>query len=59
MKAVEVTVGGGAETIRVQADRAGITLTNGSKWSQTLTREEAWRLAEAIDAVATRALDLD
>ncbi len=33
----------------------GITLTNGTKWSQALTREEAWQLAEAIDAVATEA----
>ena len=40
MKTVEVTVGGGAETIRVQADRAGITLTNGTRWRQALTREE-------------------
>ena len=55
MKAVEITVGGGAETIRVEADRAAITLTNGSKWSQMLTREEAWRLAEAIDRIATTA----
>ena len=55
MKTVEVTVGGGAETIRVQADRAGITLTNGTRWRQALTREEAWQLAEAIDAVATSA----
>ena len=55
MKTVEVTVGGGAETIRVQADRAGITLTNGTRWRQALTREEAWQLAEVIDAVATSA----
>ena len=55
MKAVEVTVADGAETIRVAPSRRGITLTNGSRWSQTLTREEAWRLAEAIGAVATGA----
>ena len=53
MKALEVTVAGGPETIRVERSRRGITLTNGNKWSQTLTREEAWQLAEAIDAVAT------
>ena len=53
MKAVDVSVADGAETIRVEPSRRGITLTNGSKWSQALTREEAWQLAEAIDAVAT------
>ena len=55
MKAVEVTVADGAEIIRIEADRAGITLTNGTRWRQALTREEAWQLAEAIDAVATSA----
>ena len=55
MKVVEVTVSGGAETIHVEPSRDGITLTNGTRWIQVLTREEAWRLAEAIDAVATAA----
>ena len=47
----------GGETIRVEPSRRGITLTNGDRWQQRLTREEAWRLAEAIDAVATSAGD--
>ena len=55
MKAVEVTVADGAETIRVEPSRDGMTLRNGAKWSQALTRKEAWQLAEAIDAVATSA----
>ena len=59
MTPVEVTVAGGAETIRVERTRSGITLTNSSRWSQALTREEAWRLAEAIDAVATSAPEPD
>ena len=58
MKVVEVTVAGG-ESIRVESSRHGITLANGSKWSQALTREEAWQLAEAIDAVATSAPEPD
>ena len=59
MTPVEVTVAGGAETIRVEPSPRGIMLTNGGRWSQALTREEAWRLAEAIDAVATKAHDPD
>ncbi len=55
MKAVKITVGDGAETIRIEPTHHGIVLMNGSKWSQVLTREEAWQLAEAIDAVATSA----
>ncbi len=58
MTPMEVTVAGG-ESIRVESSRHGITLTNGSKWSQALTREEAWQLAEAIDAVATSAPEPD
>ena len=59
MTPVEVTVAGGAETIRVEPSPRGIMLTNGAKWSQALTRKEAWQLAEAIDAVATKAHDPD
>ncbi len=59
MKAVEVTVADGAETIRVEPSSRGITLTNRGKWTQALTGEEAWQLAEAIDAVSTRAPDPD
>ena len=59
MTSVEVTVADGSETIRIEPSRRGITLRNGSKWNQVLTREEAWRLAEAIDAVATKAPDPD
>ena len=53
--AIEVSVAGGAETIRVEATPAGLLLTNGSRWRKPLTREEAWRLAEALDELATRA----
>lgn len=36
---------------------AGLLLSNGARWRQSQMREEAWRLAEAIDAVATGAFD--
>ncbi len=55
--AIEVPVSGGAETIRVEVTTDGLLLTNGSRWRQSLTREEAWRLAEAVDELATRARD--
>ncbi len=56
---LEVSIADGAESIRVEVDRLGLVLSNGTRWQQRLTREEAWRLAEAIDAVATRAPDPD
>jgi hypothetical protein len=51
---LEVSVADGAESIRVEADGLGLVLSNGTHWQQRLTREEAWRLAEAIDELATR-----
>ncbi len=56
---LEVSIAAGAETIRVEVDRSGLLIANGTRWQQRLTREEAWRFAEAIDAVATRASDPD
>lgn len=49
----DLPVGKQGEVIRVEARGTEIHLANGSRWAQRLTREEAWRLAEAIDAVAT------
>ncbi len=57
--ALEVSIAGGAESIRIEVDRLGLVLSNGTRWRQRLNREEAWRLADAIDAVATRAPDPD
>ena len=54
---VEVSISGGNETIRVALRGDGITIDNGDRWRQRLTREEAWRLAEALDEVATQAPD--
>ena len=53
-RVIEVPVVGG-ETIRVEATPSGILLSDDSRWRQPLTDEEAWRLAEAIDRVATGA----
>lgn len=52
---IEVGIAGG-ETIRIEADREGLWLSNADRWEQRLTRQEAWRLAEAIDEAATRDL---
>ena len=57
--AIEVSIADGTESIRVEPGRRGVTLTNGTRWQQQLTREEAWRLAEAIDAAATSAPEPD
>ena len=56
-RAIEVAVAGGAETIRVEVTPGALLLSNGSRWRQPLTREEAWRLAEVLDALATRAAE--
>ena len=53
----EVSIADDAQTIRIEFDRSGLLISNGTRWQQRLTREEAWRLAEAIEAVATAAPD--
>ena len=57
--ALEVRIADGAESIRIEVDRLGLVLSNGNRWQQRLTREEAWRPAEALDAAATRAPTVD
>ncbi len=52
---IEVSISGGGETIQVVARGDGIAISHGNRWRQRLTREEAWRLAEALDEVATKA----
>ena len=49
----DVPVGQRGEVIRVEARGDEVRLANGTRWEQRLTREEAWRLAEALDEVAT------
>ena len=49
---IEVPVASGG-SIRVEATPGGLLLSSGARWRQPLTREEAWRLAEAIDELAT------
>ncbi len=53
--AIEIDVGEGGESIRVSRTRSGLLLANGDRWEQRLTLEGAWRLAEAIDELATGA----
>jgi hypothetical protein len=54
---IDVVVAEGTETIRVEATPGGLVLSNGDRRRQPLACEEAWRLAEALDARATRAAD--
>ncbi len=53
--AIEVNVGEGGERIRIVRTPTGLLLANGDRWEQRLTLKEAWRLAEAIDELATGA----
>ena len=55
----DVPVGQRGEVIRVEARGDEVRLANGTHWEQRLTREEAWRLAEAIDEVATSSSSWD
>ena len=53
--ALEVSIAGGAEAIRVEVDRSGLLISTGARWRKPLTPEEAWRVAEPPAPVATRA----
>ena len=55
--AIEILVVDGTEEIRVETAPGGLVLSNGDRWRQPLRREEAWRLAEALDELATRPAD--
>ena len=55
MTATEVRIGERGETIRVEARRDAVYLSRRRAWGQRLSREEAWRLAEAIERAATEA----
>ncbi len=55
MKAIRVDIAGGAQRIWVSGDPDGVSITNGAFWAQRLTREEALRLAEAIERQASQA----
>ena len=53
MAVIEVPIGERGETIRVEAGENAVHLSRRGAWEQRLTREEAWRLAEAIEHVAS------
>ncbi len=55
MALIEVPIGKRGEVIRVEGDANSVRLSRLGVWEQRLRREEAWRLAEAIERVATRA----
>ena len=52
--AIEILVVDGTEQIRIETASGGLVLSNGDRWRQPLTREEAWRLAEVLDELAAR-----
>ena len=51
--AIEIAVGEGDERIRVVRTPSGLLLASGDRWALRLTLAEAWRLAEAIDELAS------
>ena len=55
MKSIRVDIAGGAQRIWIAADAEGISVWNGAFWQQRLTRDEALRLAEAIEWQASQA----
>ena len=52
MPRAEVTLRDG-QRLEVRIVDGDVELAHAGIWSQRLTREEAWQLAEALDAVAT------
>lgn len=55
MKSMRVDIAGGAQRIWVAADAEGVSITNAPYWQQRLTRDEALRLAEALEQQASQA----
>ena len=55
MDPIDVAIAGGAQTLRVAVDEEGVTPSNGAFWQQRLSRDEALRLAEALERQASRA----
>ena len=53
MRRIDVPVGTEGQVIRVELRDDLVHLSRPGRWEQVLTREEAWRFAEAIDEVAT------
>ncbi len=53
MEVVDVPIGEHGESIRVETRDHDVRISRRGAWEQRLSREEAWRLAEAIETVAT------
>ena len=53
MAVMDVPLRGVREPFRVEATNDTVRLLRRGVWEQNLSREEAWRLAEAIERVAT------
>ncbi len=57
MAVIEVPIGEQGERIRVESRDDAVRISRASVWEQRISREEAWRLAEALDTVATAPSD--
>ncbi len=57
MAIVDVPIGEHGERIRVETRGEDVRMSRASVWEQRISREEAWRLAEALDTVATAPSD--
>ena len=57
MAVVDVPIGEHGERIRVETRGEDVRVSRAGVWEQRISREEAWRLAEALDTVATAASD--
>lgn len=53
---IELTSG---ERLRIRIDHDQVHLENPDQWQQRLSREDAWRLAEALDDLATTVAEGD
>ncbi len=53
MVVVEVPIGTRGKVIHVETHGDAVRIANPRAWDVRLTREEAWRLAEPIEHVAT------
>ena len=57
-RVIEIELSAGAR-IRVERTNDTVVIRQGERWSQALTLEEAWELAESLDALSTMAPSAD
>ena len=55
MRQIDIPIGAEGQVIRVELRDDRVHLSRPGAWDQRLTREEAWRLTEALDELPTAA----